>query len=326
MADLSLEAKLTPEDPILVATSKLFSYLWDKVWQHASDTGAGDAEGLHDMRVAIRRLRSALQNFEGTAAEPLISKRLYKEFSAERKQLGKVGDLLGAVRDHDVLDEYLKEYAKSQLKIDIAQSEGLAQFERYLQTERAEAFAPMVKRINRAQEPQKLREEFGRWALGLPAINVAPLTLGDAARIIIPQRIQDVHDHSPALLDGADAEGHHEFRKSLRRLRYALETLGVCFPGPLKGHVKTLVQAQDLLGEMQDRDVLRDIAHQAFPASATDDGTEAAQLPTDIAEFVRWGEMRRRRLLGQVRQWWSKHQDGGVLTELQELLDSANQV
>jgi CHAD domain-containing protein len=275
------------------------------------------------MRVAIRRLRSALQNFEGSAAEPLINKRVYKEFLAERKRLGKIGDLLGAVRDHDVLDEYLKDYAKERLKLDIAQCEGLAQFERFLQTERAAAFSPMVKRINRAQEVGKLREEFGRWALGLPAISVPPLTLREAALIIIPQRIADVHAHAPALQDGADSEGHHEFRKTLRRLRYALETLGVCFSGPLKGHIKTLVQAQDILGEMQDRDVLRASAHKAFPSGEpiiAEDGSEVEQLPPDIAEFLKWGEMRRRRLLGQARKWWEVQQDGGILSEIEKLL------
>jgi CHAD domain-containing protein len=65
MADLATEAGLRADDEILHAAGKLFTYLWDTAWQHSSATAGGDADALHDMRVAIRRLRSALQNFEG---------------------------------------------------------------------------------------------------------------------------------------------------------------------------------------------------------------------------------------------------------------------
>jgi len=316
MADLSRDAKLAPDEPLLQSTSKLFFYLWNQAWNHASGTASGDADALHDMRVNLRRLRSALQNFEGAADAPLINNRVRREFSIERKTLGKLGDFLGTVRDHDVLDDYLKSYAKDRLKIPVADSPGLAHFERYLQTERAQSFAPMVKKLNRAQEPGKAREQFARWALGLPGIAAPPLSLIEASRIILPQRLDDVRALSHALADGADGEGHHEFRKSLRRLRYALETLGVCFEGSLKAPLKTLVEIQDILGEMQDREVLALKAREAFGDSSSD---SSAELPPDIVAFLNSGEMRRRRLLGTARTWWTNHEHG-VLDEISALM------
>ena len=77
-----------------------------------------------------------------------------------------VGDALGAVRDFDVLDDYLKDYARERLKSKVAASPGLAEFERYLQNERATAFAPMVKRINKSRAQGELQEEFARYVLG----------------------------------------------------------------------------------------------------------------------------------------------------------------
>jgi CHAD domain-containing protein len=324
MAELSVEAGLSPDEPILEATSKLFAYLWNVAWSHAPGTASGDADALHDMRVALRRLRSALQNFEGTSGEPLISGRVRHEFAAERKLIGKIGDLLGAVRDHDVLDDYLKDYAKIK-NTNLAVCPGLTHFERYLQTERAQHFAPMVKRINKALAPGRAREEFARWALGLPGIiGTSDLTLRQAAAIIIPQRVDDVYAHAFALADGADAEGHHEFRKTLRRLRYALETLGVCFEEATKVHIKKLVAMQDALGEMQDREVLHITAMQAFPQRAATgaDGAATAEdaFPADVAAFIRFGEMRRRRLLGEARAFWKEHESGGVFDDIRALI------
>lgn len=60
---------------------------------------AGDAEAVHDMRVATRRLRVALSNF---AACFDAEKR-----RAMRAQLGQIADVLGAVRDLDVMLEAL---------------------------------------------------------------------------------------------------------------------------------------------------------------------------------------------------------------------------
>lgn len=62
---------------------------------------AGDAEAVHDMRVATRRLRVALSNFAAC-------------FDAEKRremrtQLGQTADALGAVRDLDVMLEALEQ-------------------------------------------------------------------------------------------------------------------------------------------------------------------------------------------------------------------------
>ena len=66
---------------------------------------AGDAEAVHDMRVATRRLRVALSNFAAC-------------FEAEKRgdlrtRLGQMADLLGAVRDLDVMLEALKQHKLS---------------------------------------------------------------------------------------------------------------------------------------------------------------------------------------------------------------------
>ncbi|HEX8237337.1 MAG TPA: CHAD domain-containing protein [Abditibacteriaceae bacterium] len=347
MADIAQDAALQADDSVLSAAGKLFCYLWGEVWHHAPGTAEGDADELHDMRVGVRRLRSALQNFEGSKTAPLLGSRLRREFAEQRGVLNKLGDVLGAVRDHDVLDDYLKEYAKTRLKKDVRESPGLLHFERFLQTERAQAFAPLVKRINRSQEPGRLREEFARYALGVPAVTLppgAPLLLIDAARCILPQRVQEVLSHAPALDDPNDAEGHHELRKSLKRLRYSLEFFAPCFSEKIKPHLKNLTKLQDSLGEMNDRHVLRLKATEAFeksgfeyatthcsaknPVAGTEDSAaEVASnslFPEDIEAFLRYGDGRSRRLLRQVRDQWNELQTQGWPSSLLNLLQPSD--
>src|SRR5581483_10955800 len=67
----------------------------------ANDPGVrrGDPDAVHDMRVALRRLRSTLHTFrpalDTARTEPL------------REELKWLGQVLGAVRDNDVLAEKL---------------------------------------------------------------------------------------------------------------------------------------------------------------------------------------------------------------------------
>src|SRR3982751_2671536 len=62
-----------------------------------------DLEGVHSMRVASRRLRSALRDFA-----PYMKKR---EMAPTVKKIKTVADALGAVRDQDVAIEALQSLA-----------------------------------------------------------------------------------------------------------------------------------------------------------------------------------------------------------------------
>ncbi len=69
-------------------------------------TRAGDnVEALHDMRVASRRLRSALSVF--AASYPA------RQFAPLEKQVARITDALGAVRDADVQIEFIQTQRQS---------------------------------------------------------------------------------------------------------------------------------------------------------------------------------------------------------------------
>lgn len=72
---------------------------WAKQWKQAAK--GEDAEAIHDLRVAIRRLRQCL----GVFAEFFPG----KERKAIRKQLSRVMHACGAVRDRDIAAGLLAE-------------------------------------------------------------------------------------------------------------------------------------------------------------------------------------------------------------------------
>ncbi len=309
MADVAKDALLTPDDSALEGASKLFGYLWNNAWKYGYDTAAGDADALHDMRVNLRRLRTAMKNFEGPKTAPVLSSHLRAELREQSARVAKLGDVLGNVRDFDVLSEYVADYAKKKLDADVESVEGLDKFVHYLQLQRAKAFTPMVKRVGRAQEMGELREQFARWSLGLPAADGTTITLQTAAHIILPRRLDEVKAHASSLEPNAHPEAHHDLRKAIRRVRYTLETLSVCFEADVKPYVDKLVAMQDLLGEMQDREVIAQTCAQCFGKGE----------PEAIVAFNAHGTKRVSYLLGRVRTKWDEADKAGLWKELAEL-------
>lgn len=302
MADLAQDAGISGDEHLLDGAQKLSTYLWNVAWHHAPGTLIGDAEALHDMRVAVRRLRSALQNFEGEKAAPLVAPHLWRELNDWRKELGRFGDVLGAVRDGDVLSKYVDDYAKTRLRAAVEENSGLEKVKRYLSDRRADDFVVLTKKIDKAGRPGRLHEGFAQFALGLPAASGANPSFHTALRIIMPQRKAEVLLHAPSLDDPEDEIGQHELRKALKRLRYTLEFFAPCFEEPVKKRVKQITEMQDSLGEMQDRTVLHAAVGEAFNTAKL--GEE--NLPEDVLTFLQYGDGRRRRLLTQARKQWAQ--------------------
>jgi CHAD domain-containing protein len=77
----------------------------EELFDHSRDVlDAGDIERLHDMRVASRRLRAALEIYE-----PCFPAAQFKRALAEVKELA---DALGERRDRDVSIAALEKFAK----------------------------------------------------------------------------------------------------------------------------------------------------------------------------------------------------------------------
>jgi CHAD domain-containing protein len=109
--------------------------------QELADQAAGvldtaDIERVHDMRVATRRLRAALEVFE-----PCFSRRAHRRTLREVKQLA---DLLGERRDSDVAIAALEGFRQKMGAPDRPGVESLIAELRLEQTRANEKLAPLV--------------------------------------------------------------------------------------------------------------------------------------------------------------------------------------
>jgi CHAD domain-containing protein len=90
-----------PDEPVDRLVGAVLRTLWDAIFKEASAALTGDdVDAVHDMRVAIRRFRSALRIFQ-RHLPPDECERLIK-------RTRRLGRGLGAVRDADVHLEVLR--------------------------------------------------------------------------------------------------------------------------------------------------------------------------------------------------------------------------
>jgi CHAD domain-containing protein len=203
-----------------------------------------DIEELHQMRVAIRRLRAGLSLFEDVLPETVL---------AARDELRWIGQALGAVRDLDVQLEQLSEWIHSAPEDDRAplwrlhallEDKRVVAREAMLEALDSRRYDSFVRRFARTLRAQH-RARSGPPAA--PALAVAP--------DLIEKRFKKVRRRANAIREDSPAADYHELRIQGKRLRYTLEFLGELYDGAAKPLVKRLAAMQDVLGLHQDADV-----------------------------------------------------------------------
>jgi CHAD domain-containing protein len=214
-----------------------------------------DIEGVHDMRVASRRLRSALRDFT-----PYLRERKFRRLN---KDLKKLADALGAVRDQDVAIMALEKLAAD------APSEVSAGIEQFTDEQRRkrdiarsrleqaitdEALAKLEKQFNSAVE-DGMKVSRRRKAGGDHRKPAERLSCRDAGRDVIAARFRELQDLSASLYRPHKIRPLHEMRIAAKRLRYAIELFAPCWNEPLASFAKEIAKMQTSLGELHDCDV-----------------------------------------------------------------------
>jgi|ERR1044071_388719 CHAD domain-containing protein len=253
-----------------------------------------DIEGVHDMRVASRRLRSALRDFM-----PYLRER---KFRRSNKALKNLADALGAVRDQDVAITALEKLAadapaevsagieqfadKRRLKRDIVRS-------RLEQAVTDEALAKLEKEFNSALE-DGLKVSRRRKSGSDKRKPAEGLSCRDAGREVITERFRELQALSASLYRPHKVKPLHEMRIAAKRLRYAMELFASCWNEPLASSAKEIAKMQTLLGELHDCDewiaeigkVLQETEREAMGGAVNDEkiGRVASTGDTGSAE------------------------------------------
>jgi CHAD domain-containing protein len=253
----------------------------------------GDAEDLHAMRVATRRMRAAWRVFDG-AFHAGPTKKM-------RRRLETLSDRLGAVRDLDVLVASLDAYRGG---LDAEQQPGLEPLMGLWLRQRDRAQAELIDELDSPGHAAFVKEmaEFLNGGANAAA-NVATPTAPHRVRDRAPSQIWRAYETVRAyelVLPWCDVETLHELRIAAKALRYTLEFFGEAMGRDASLLLGRVVALQDYLGSLHDADVAAKLTRDVL-VSLT--GELSKQEIEVIGAFLhsREREMaRRRRALGPV--------------------------
>jgi CHAD domain-containing protein len=285
---------IVAEDSMPEAARKILQLHFSKMQRREAGTRDGsDAEELHDMRVATRRMRAAWRVFDG-AFKAGKTKKI-------RRHLETIADRLGAVRDLDVLIEGLEAY---RLGLDEGQRPGLEPLLSVWRRQRASARTQLISELDSDRYASFIKEmeaflEAGAHMAAAVAAPTAPHRVRDRAASEIWAAYEAVRAYE-LVLPWADVETLHELRIATKWLRYALEFFGETL-GPDSAHLlERVVALQEHLGCLHDADVATKLARDLLVARAG----ELSKLEAEaIGAYLHSRERelaRRRRVLGPI--------------------------
>jgi len=230
---------LSPDDPVGVAVRAVVKFHTAAFAREEPKARAGDAEGVHQLRVATRRLRAALRFF-GPTLPPAAVAQAESELSA-------MADVIGAVRDLDVLGATVARRAR---RVEPELRDGIRGLEETIRQQREPAQQALTAALDSPRRRTLLARldsitgPPGRPGRTTPLIAVAPTLLAPLLRAVRDAGRRVDAKASPARL--------HRLRVRAKRLRYALETLRGLGGKRLAAAVAELTRLQELLGEHQD--------------------------------------------------------------------------
>ncbi|RJQ91099.1 CHAD domain-containing protein [Amycolatopsis panacis] len=211
-------------------------------------------EGVHDLRVAARRIRATLRTFA-----PVLGGRLARRFGEALRWLG-AG--VGPARDTEVQRERLLT-ALRKLPDGAASDEARIEAEQVFDTLAEEAAAECAVVLDSPRYLQLLN-----------ALDVLVVVLREqgaeaqssrarrSAGKVLPELVWTVAVETDARVTAVRRQAYpnavHAVRKSVKRLRYAVEAAAGALPVDADRVLKSLRSLQDLLGEYQDAVVAQD--------------------------------------------------------------------
>ncbi|ELR98004.1 CHAD domain-containing protein [Gloeocapsa sp. PCC 73106] len=269
-----------------------------------------DPEELHQMRVGVRRLRSAIAAFAPAIKLPK---------TAQDQNLGKIGRTLGVLRDLDVLAEaiatqYLPYLPETEQQV-------LDQGLKFLQKRRHKALKRVQKMI---QEDlyQDFKQGLQGWLaqpsyqklaeIGIQLI-LPDLLLPEISRLLLHPawlvgvKIEDTQlnfAENRAQVFYLEAEVLHDLRKEAKRVRYLLELFTQFYGEDYQHYLEDIKNIQGVLGEIQDSFILGEFLTGALKSNWR------VEMPTLLSKiqdsreqkYHAWGELQQSFLQPELRK------------------------
>ncbi len=256
----------------------------EKVVKHEKDVLKDKSpEDLHQMRVGMRRLRSALTGFAPALKLPK---------SVTEKKIGKIARILGSLRDLDVLSAALEnEYkpslpAKEQKHLEPVLTD-INKQRRYALKEVQETIEGKKYKSLKESLIEWLQEPVYQKIAKMPIEEVLPDLLlpevsrlllhpgwlvGSEVKIVEPKAVEEILTDQGELL--------HSLRKETKRVRYQMEVFSEFYGETYGSYLEDIKAIQEVLGKIQDSYVLTEF----LEASA---GSINRSVPTLTSELTK---------------------------------------
>jgi CHAD domain-containing protein len=208
-----------------------------------------DIESVHRMRVASRRLRSALVLFGECFDEEDVKKW--------NRAIRSVTRDLGEARDLDVQIAFLKEFVDAHENLpSLADLKGELEEQREGAQPRIVSGLEKLERKGALEDMRRTYEEIRN----APRCS-APYGTMERAFHHISVRLDDLLSLQDCVHQPDSKERHHQMRIAAKRLRYTMEAFVALYGESLQERIAIVKDLQDRLGELHDCDVWVDMLH-----------------------------------------------------------------
>ncbi len=273
-----------------------------------------DPEALHQMRVGMRRLRTAVTRF-GLAVD--VSKPI------SDKNIGKIARRLGSLRDLDVLKESLENNYKPNLPR--KEQESLETAFTALAKQRENVLSSVQKTL-KDESYKSLKDSLDKW---LEKPDYQPLASIRIQQVLPDLLLPEVSNFllHPGWLVGTEVvdselkiqknwepekiekqltkegESLHSLRKEAKRVRYQMELFTELYGESYAAYITEVKSIQEILGTMQDSAVLTEWLADVFKSEIQTQLPTLANLLTEnrYQSWQQWQPLQERYLKAETR-------------------------
>ncbi len=260
----------------------------------AAVRAAATVEGVHQFRVAIRRLRSALSAFREILP------------GAERHRLGRgmrwIAQQFGHAREWDVFEREIL----AAVRKDIADDAALEAFAAAARAARQDAYRGVAETMASPRYAETLLR-LEAWWEGGGAVAALGGRSEVEAREFARQTLKKLHRRLRKLGErntGLDEAELHEFRIRAKKLRYAAEFFRSLFRGRAdKDYIAGLAVIQDRLGSLNDGAMVK---HRLAELERRGQGMDPATLARAAGLITGWNAARVAADLKRLPEAWDR--------------------
>ena len=211
------------------------------------------AEAVHEMRVALRRLRAAISLFSAMLAGP--------QTEAMKAQFKWLGQELGPARELDVFIKRVVKRVQDRKSNGTGGTGGVGAMTRDVRRRRSRAFGRAEDAVASARYRDLVLDtaawiEAGAWTRNDDVRALRERSIATVAAKELRRRCKKIRKQGRKLAT-LDARHRHQLRIKVKKIRYAADFFGAVFPGKkssrrLEKFVAKLKKLQDALGDLND--------------------------------------------------------------------------